>query len=144
MTAPLAVTVRYDITQIYRCGCCVILLTELLFGVYVHMSLPTVPVLTLLVFREALACHRSLGTQQRAGKTHVKIYSHWAWLQAAQLAAIWQTTFNRSYRCLCILMSLQRESSSKGQEFKKAGQKMHWWFHQKARQDVTSSIFFFI
>ncbi len=59
-----------------------------------------------VAFREALGCHRSLGTQRRAGKTHVKIYSHWAWLQASQLAAIWQITFNRSYCCLCILMSI--------------------------------------
>lgn len=46
--------------------------------VFVRASLPTVLVLTLLAFREAAACHRSLGTQRRAGKTHVKIYLHWA------------------------------------------------------------------
>lgn len=109
VTVPLAVTVRYDIMQIWRLRLlCHSADSARVFWVCtcVCVSLPTVLVLTLLVFREAPGCHRSLGTQRRAGKTHVKIYSHWAWLQAGQLAAIWQTTFNRSYCSLCILMSI--------------------------------------
>lgn len=113
VTVPLAVTVRYYIIRIWYGDCiycdtpvCVVTLVYVCLNMCVCVSLPTVLVLTLLVFRVALGCHRSLGTQWRAGKTHVKIYSHWAWLQPSQLAAIWQMTFNRSYCSFCILMSI--------------------------------------
>lgn len=114
MTAPLAVTVRYYITQIWRLG----LLCRSADSDPVHVcmcvSLPTVLVLTLLVFREASGCHRSLGAQRRAGKTHVKIYSHWVWLQASHWAAIWQMTFNRSSYSFCILMSEEKSEGGMG------------------------------
>ncbi len=139
VTVPLAVTVRYYIIGIWRlrllchsadsapvCVCVCVC-------VCIYASLPTVLVLTLLVFREASACHRSLGTQRRAGKTHVKIYSHWAWLQESQLAAIWQMTFNRSYCSLCILMSIWKERERVRKTDIKMERQMYRWPNHQMR-----------